>query len=209
MSDSRNDFAMLLRPNALALVVLDHQEDFLTALSQSIRDRLTKDTVALVRVAKACGVPVILSSISSEAFRGSIVPPLQALFPKTTEVKRECINCWDDQGFIGEIKAVQRDRLLLAGLWTETAITFAALSGLELGYRIYLATDATAGISVASHDTALRRMVQAGVVPVTWPQLLFEWYRISGPEDSPVSQSLIGIAQEHGLVLGKPSSCNF
>ena len=64
-----------------------------TALSQSIRDKLTEETVALARVAKTCGVPVILSSMASEAFRGSILPPLQALFPKKTEVQRDCINC--------------------------------------------------------------------------------------------------------------------
>ena len=101
---------------------------------------------------------------------------------------------------------MQKDRPLLAGLWTETVITFAALSGLELGYQICIVSDAIAGMTVSSHDVAVERMVQSSVVPVTWPQLLFEWYRMSGPGDSSVSQALMAIAREHGLVPGRPSS---
>jgi len=106
------------------------------------------------------------------------------------------------------VRELKKDRLLLAGLWTETAITFAALSGLELGYQVYVVTDAVAGMTVSSHEVAIDRMVQSGVVPVTWRQVLFEWYRVSGPEDGPVSQALIAIAREHGLALGQPSPDN-
>lgn len=96
----------------------------------------------------------------------------------------------------------------MAGLWTETAITFAALSGLELGYQIYIVTDAMAGMTTASHEVAIERMVQSSVVPVTWRQLLFEWYRLAEPKDSLVSEALLSIAREHGLVLGLSSSDN-
>lgn len=208
MGNGPKDFKLLLQPTSVALVILDHQDDFLAELSPAVRDPLASNTLALTKVAKACGVPVMLSSLASEAFRGETWPPLRDLFPKVQEVQREHINCWDDRDFVSGFGTLNKERLLLAGLWTETAITFAALSGLELGYRIYLATDAMAGMSVTSHETAIARMVQAGVVPVTWKQLLFEWYRMSGPEDGPVSQALLAIAREHGLVLGKPSPEN-
>ena len=46
------------------------------------------------------------------------------------------------------------------------------------------------------------------VVPVTWRQLLFEWYRLSESQDSLVSDALLSIAREHGLVLGRQPSSN-
>jgi len=208
MSDSVGEFGLLLKPSATVLVVLDYQEDILNTLSHDAIDALAASTLALANIAKACSVPVLFSSLASEVFCGQTWLPLRDLFPKAPEVQRKHINCWDDPDFAGEVKRLKKDRLLLAGLWTETAITFAALSGLELGYQVYVTTDAVAGMTVSSHEVAIERMVQSSVVPVTWRQLLFEWYLMSGPEDGPVNQALLAIAREHGLVLGQPSSDN-
>jgi hypothetical protein len=49
---------------------------------------------------------------------------------------------------------------------------------------------------VESHDMAVRRMVQAGVVPVTWMALLGEWQR-----DWARTATVAGLAQvmlQHG-----------
>ena len=208
MTDGVSEFGLLLGPSATVLVILDYQDDLLNALSLDTRDALAASTLALAKVAKACGVPVVLSSLSSEAFRGPTWPPLRDLLPKAPEVRRERINCWDDSGFADEVGVFKKDRLLLAGLWTETAVTFAALSGLELGYQIYVVTDAVAGMTVSSHEVAINRMVQSSVVPVTWRQVLFEWYRFAERQDGPASQALLAIAREHGLVFGQPPSDN-
>jgi hypothetical protein len=44
-------------------------------------------------------------------------------------------------------------------------------------YEIYMVADASGGTSVDAHKYAMDRMVQAGVVPVTWQQVLLEWQR--------------------------------
>ena len=48
---------------------------------------------------------------------------------------------------------------------------------LEGDYEIYMVADASGGTTQAAHDFAMQRMVQAGVVPVTWQQVLLEWQR--------------------------------
>jgi nicotinamidase-related amidase len=45
------------------------------------------------------------------------------------------------------------------------------------GYEIYVVEDACGGTSEAGHRVSMQRMVQAGVVPLTWLQLLLEWQR--------------------------------
>jgi Isochorismatase family len=42
---------------------------------------------------------------------------------------------------------------------------------------VYAVTDACGGVSVEAHDMAIRRMVQAGVTPITWIALFGEWQR--------------------------------
>ena len=48
---------------------------------------------------------------------------------------------------------------------------------LEGGYEIYMVADASGGTSKEAHEYAMQRMIQAGVVPVTWQQVLLEWQR--------------------------------
>jgi nicotinamidase-related amidase len=47
----------------------------------------------------------------------------------------------------------------------------------EGGYEIYMVADASGGTSVDAHNYAMQRMAQAGVVPVTWQQVMLEWQR--------------------------------
>lgn len=47
----------------------------------------------------------------------------------------------------------------------------------DAGYEIYMVADASGGTTKEAHDYAMQRMIQAGVVPVTWQQVLLEWQR--------------------------------
>ncbi len=53
----------------------------------------------------------------------------------------------------------------------------APLEALEAGYEVYAVADASGGTSQMAHDYAMQRMIQAGVVPVTWQQVLLEYQR--------------------------------
>ena len=64
------------------------------------------------------------------------------------------------------------------------------------GYDVYIVTDASGGVSAEAHDMAVRRMVQAGVVPITWMALLGEWQR-----DWARTETVAGLAEvmlQHG-----------
>jgi nicotinamidase-related amidase len=53
------------------------------------------------------------------------------------------------------------------------------------GFEVYVVTDASGGVSPEAHDMAVRRMVQAGMVPITWMALLGEWQRDWAREKTP------------------------
>lgn len=58
-----------------------------------------------------------------------------------------------------------------------TCLTFPALDALKEGYELYVVADAVGGTFVAAHDSALRRIEQAGGVLISGPQLLCELRR--------------------------------
>ena len=65
------------------------------------------------------------------------------------------------------VKATGRRKLILAALWTEMCLAMPTIHALGEGYDVYIVTDASGGVSVEAHDMAVRRMVQAGAVPIT------------------------------------------
>ena len=88
------------------------------------------------------------------------------------------MNSWDDQKVRDALKANGRKKVVVSGLWTEVCNnTFALSAMLEGGYEIYMVADASGGTSKEAHDYSMQRMIQAGVVPVTWQQVLLEWQR--------------------------------
>lgn len=68
------------------------------------------------------------------------------------------------------------------------------------GYEIYLAADASGGTSIEAHKFGINRMVQAGVVPVTWQQVMLERQRDWARKDT--YQSTINIVVEHSGAYG-------
>ena len=76
------------------------------------------------------------------------------------------------------LAATGRKKIVVSGLWTEVCNAMFALDAMrEGGYEIYMVADASGGTSMDAHKYAMDRMVQAGVVPMTWQQVLLEWQR--------------------------------
>ena len=65
----------------------------------------------------------------------------------------------------------------MAALWTEMCLAMPTIHALGEGYDVYIVTDASGGVSVEAHEMAVRRMVQAGAVPITWIALSGDWQR--------------------------------
>jgi nicotinamidase-related amidase len=52
-----------------------------------------------------------------------------------------------------------------------------AIQALGEGYDVFVVTDACGAVSSEAHDMAVRRMVQAGMVPINWMAVAAEWQR--------------------------------
>ena len=84
-------------------------------------------------------------------------------------------NALDNPKVRKAVEATGRKSLAVAGISTDGCVIETALGALRLGYRVALVEDATAGLTRETHDIAVRRMIQAGVVPVSWLSLATEF----------------------------------
>ncbi|MEU3528951.1 hydrolase [Streptomyces sp. NPDC038707] len=167
----------LLTPDNCAVLFIDHQPQMFFGTGSGDRTAIINAAVGLAKAAKVFDVPVVLSTVAAESFSGPILPQLADVFPGQEIVDRTSMNAWEDPAFVEAVKATGREKLVLAGLWTEVCVVLPALSALAQGYEVYVVTDASGGVSPQAHEHAVQRMVQGGAVPVTWVQVLLELQR--------------------------------
>ena len=184
----------LLTPTNCAFTFIDHQPQMALGVNSIDDETLRNNVAGLAKTAKAFGVPVVLSTIS-EAYDGPLFSDVGDVFPEHDHVDRTNMSAWEDEDYVAAIEETGRDRLVMAGLWTEVCVTFPALSAIEDGYDVYVVTDASGGVSDAAHEEAIQRMAAAGATPVTWLQVLYELQRDWADDGA---GETIQITKEHG-----------
>src|SRR5579863_7929559 len=189
----------LLTPEDSVLVLIDHQPFQFANLNSHEPTMIVNNVIGLAKSAKAFRVPTILTTVVEER-GGYLIKGLQDVFPEQKPINRTFINTWQDSRVVEAVKKTSRKKLVLAALWTEICLAMPAIQAQGEGYDVYVVTDASGGVSVEAHDMAIRRMVQAGVTPVTWLAVFGEWQR-----DWARTQTLGALAEvlvQHGGASG-------
>jgi nicotinamidase-related amidase len=167
----------LLTPKNSALLMIDYQPQMAFGVASMDRQSLKNNATALALSAKLFQVPTILTSVETESFSGYIWPELLEVFPDNEIIERTSMNSWDSKSVRQQVEATGKKKLILAGLWTEVCINMCAFSAMQDGFELYVVDDACGGTSETAHRVSMDRMCQAGVIPLTWQQLLLEWQR--------------------------------
>jgi len=168
---SKTDF---VTPDNAAVVLIDYQPAMYQGVQSHDRLSIVHNVQVLAKAAQVFGLPIVLSTVAKDSFSGPFMPEITELFPKVKVVDRTSINSWLDAGFRDALQATKRKKIILAGLWTEACVMFPSLDLLAAGYEVYVPTDACGDVTPEAHERAVARLVQAGAVPVTSLQVLFE-----------------------------------
>lgn len=191
----------LLTPHNCQMIFIDHQPQMAFGVQSIDRQVLKNNTVALAKSCKVFNIPTTITTVETESFSGHTYPELLAVFPDHPLLERTSMNSWDDQKVRDSLAKNGRKKVVVSGLWTEVCNnTFSFSAMAEGGYEIYMVADASGGTSKEAHDYAMQRMIQAGVVPVTWQQVLLEWQRDWARRDT--YDDVIAIVKEHSGAYG-------
>jgi nicotinamidase-related amidase len=166
-----------LEPEECAMLLVDFQAGLGFGVESASRQVLLDNAVALARTAAVFNVPVVISTSASRVHTGPLLPALQDALPSVKAIERKNTNVWEDDTTRNAVVATGRKRLIVAGLLTESGVSFPALSALDDGFDVFVVTDACGGLTLASHELALRRLEQAGARLCRWIQVLWEFQR--------------------------------
>ncbi|WP_445144068.1 hydrolase [Dyella sp. Tek66A03] len=168
----------LLTPQNAAVVIIDYQPVQVASIATMNKRSLVSNVVAVARIAKLYGLPVVLSSVNVETgLNKPTIHQITDVLPDQTIIDRTSINAWEDEEFVAAVKATQRKKLIMVALWTEVCLVFPALDAMHAGFEVYPVVDAVGGTSLEAHRAGLERIVQAGAKPVSWIQLACELQR--------------------------------
>lgn len=168
----------LLTPETSLLLIVDYQQHVMEGIKSTDHELIELNGRALARAGKVFKVPVILSTVGVK-LRGdpATLPSIRADLADEPEYDRDTMNAWEDEGFRDAVEKTGRRRLIFAGLWTEVCLLYPVLHAQRDGYETYFVSDAVGGSTTLAHETAIRRMIQAGSQPLTVNSLFTEWIR--------------------------------
>ena len=183
------------------MIFIDQQPQMAFGVHSIDRQVLKNNVVAMAKSARVFSIPTILTTVETLGFSGYCYPELLNVFPGQDILERTSMNSWDDQKVRDALAATGRKKIVVSGLWTEVCNCSFALSAMhDAGYEIYMVSDASGGTSKEAHDNAMLRMIQAGVVPVTWQQVMLEWQRDWARKDT--YDGVMDIVREHSGSYG-------
>jgi nicotinamidase-related amidase len=202
-TDPKTGLDALLTPEESVLFLIEHQP-FQFANPHSHGPALVvQNVVAFAKTAKAFGIPTVLTTVIEER-GGYLIKPLQDLPRPATDqpdVHQHLPGRAGGQGRRAD-RPQEADyrRTLDRGLRAD-----AAIQALSDGYQVYVVTDGSGGTDHESHERAVQRMVQAGVVPVTWMVTLTELQQDWAREETVpgVAEALAGRGSASGIAFGR------
>lgn len=191
----------LLNPQNSAVIFIDFQPQMVFGVSSIDRQTLFNNVLLLAKAASIFEVPTILTTVETKGFSGNMWPQLLDVFPGQQPIERTSMNSWESAAFVSAAAATGRKKLVFAALWTEVCLVFPVLEALAAGYEIYAVEDACGGTTAMAHDAGMRRIEQAGAVPVTALQVLLEYQRDWARKQT--YDAVLGVVKEHCGAYGQ------
>lgn len=164
----------MLSPENSAIALIDYQPAMYQGVQSHDRIATLNNVQILAKAAKLFGIPTVLSTVAKDSFSGPFMPEVTDLFPRHNVIDRTSMNAWLDANFRKAVHDTGRKKIVVAGLWTEACVLFPTLELLKEGTEVYIPADACGDVSLEAHNRAMERAVQAGAVPITSLQYVFE-----------------------------------
>lgn len=195
--DKRGSDDRLLSPDNSLLTIIDYQPVQVGSIGSMRHSDLLENASLVAKTAKLYDLPIVLSTVNAHNQRNSdTVKPIKDVVGDIPSYDRSSINAWEDKDYNEAIKATGRKKIIILALWTEACLTFPTLDAIAEGYDVYPVVDAVGGTSTIAHETALRRVEQAGAHLITIPQLLCELQRDWNRQDT--VPGFVKLLQENG-----------
>ncbi len=163
-------------PQNTTILMVDYSVGFLNSFrSHTVNDHL-QATVALAQTALGFNTGFVVNLGSGQTPYPQLV---NVLGDHPIIYRGGEYNALENADVLKAVEDTGRPRLVIGGISTDGCVIETAFGALRRGYTVGLVADATAGETLETHNLAVNRMIQAGVVPLSWlslaTELQYDW----------------------------------
>lgn len=161
-----------------ACLMVDHQVGLFSLVQDFEPIQFKNNVLATAACAKFFKLPTILTTSLEAGPNGPLLPELLEMHADAPKIARPGeINAFDNREFADAVKKTGKKQLLIAGIVTDVCVGFCTLSALELGYDVFVVTDASGTFNCEAREAAWMRMTQAGAQLLNWFAVACELHR--------------------------------
>jgi len=162
---------MRIKAEDCVFVQVDVQERLFPHIQNN--EELEKNLVTLVKGLQLHEIPMIVNEQYKKGI-GETIASLKELTDEYPHFEKTTFSCCGNEDGLCAIKDTGKKIVILAGIETHVCVLQTALDLLEEGLQPVLVTDCVNSRKEKDKDIAIKRMIQAGVIPTTYESLLFE-----------------------------------
>src|SRR5271154_6531970 len=165
-------------PQNTALVVVDVQEKLMNVMPR--RTEMLAAIQKLVGAARVLKLPTLVTAQYIKGL-GPVCAEIVKATPGITPLEKMTFSCCGSEEFLGAVKALRRQRIILCGIEAHVCVQQTAVD-LMKDYLVYIAADATGSRHELDYTVAIERLRDCGAVITTVESAIFEILRESGTE---------------------------
>jgi len=160
-----------IKKDETVLVVIDLQERMIPAMRDGAG--AVSEAVKLIKGVLAIGCPVLVTQQYTKGLGGSVTEVKEA-FETFEHIEKSSFSVMGEEGFRESLKTTGRKSVILCGVEAHVCVLQSALDMLEAGYDVFLAIGAISSRKGIDEESAIKRMIHAGVTSTTVESALFE-----------------------------------
>jgi nicotinamidase-related amidase len=201
MVNAKDGKLELLTDKNSTLVLVDYQPAMFAGVASGDKALIRAAATCAAKAASILDVPVVLSAIGPQR-NGEFIADITRIFPGKEVYARAMpsFDAFEDEPTYTAFKKTGRKKVVVSGLWTSMCFAYTALHAIRDGYEVYGLMDAAGDSTHDAHKYGIKRMLQAGVIPITVESLVSEWMHDWG---NPKSMELVKeVYSRYGAQMG-------
>jgi nicotinamidase-related amidase len=176
---------MLKTDNAI-LLVIDVQEKLFRAIYQ--KEQLLDNFQRLIKGIKVLEVPIMVTEQYPQGL-GATIPEMAQLMPDIKPLPKVCFSCCADEAILHELKKLNRNQILIAGIESHICVYQTAADLIAAGFEVYVVSDVISSRTGQNRNVGIKMMTQLGAKLTSTEAALFELLKVAkGDKFKAISQ---------------------
>ena len=161
----------MLTPERTALIIIDIQGKLAHLMYE--KDLLFTNLQKLIQGAQILGIPMLVTEQNPERM-GPTVPEIAHLLSGMGPISKLSFSCCGSERFLQELKSLNRNQVLIAGMEAHVCVYQTAMDLLDAGYSVQVVADAVSSRTLENKRIGLERIKEGGANWTSTEMALFE-----------------------------------